>query len=223
MTFDLHSSPPPTIAVLAAKPERNWYFQETLPRIAKYAAKHGYGLYIERRNFAAVINLHPSWGKLMLCIHTPPTDSPVILWDADLVPMWHAPSIMAHIHNHDQLAMVWYGRTRATYRKRYPKWRKMGWNCGLVYVPSRLRIPLAGLFGQHNLNHVFWEQGAINDFVLRHGEHVQSLDGRWSKWVRSPTIADCRSNYCLHFAHGGKRNQNIGMLCKVLRVNGTRW
>lgn len=209
-----------TIAVLATKPL--WYFRETLPRIAKYAAIHGLGLYVERRDATAGLGIHPSWGKLLLCRDAPPIDQPIILWDADLVPMWHAPNIAEHVAAApDKLAAVWYGEFRQSYRRRYPQYRKMGWNCGLLYVPARLRIPLAGLFGY--FRHEFWEQGAINDFILRTGEQVTKLDGRWSRWVGRPTERDIHETWGLHFAHGGRRNANVGQLCKLLRLSGTRW
>lgn len=207
-----------TIAVLACK--THWYFNETIPRIAKYAAKYGHGLYVERRDLTRPYGQHPSWGKLLLCLEASPLDSPLILWDADLVPMWHAPDIATQVDG-DRLAMVWYGKFSARFRRRYRRWSEMGWNCGLVYVPPRLRVPLARLFG--DFRHEFWEQGAINDFVVRSGERVQGLDVRWSRWVGRPTIGDCRQNWGLHFAHGGRRDANVGMLCRVLRVNGVRW
>lgn len=199
------------------------YFSNTLPRIRRYCEKYEIEYVEFRQDFASPH--HPSWNKLKA---VESVSGNVLLWDADLVPMWHAPDIRRHL-NRNQLGMVWIAPTgmgRSMLRRRYGRESasRMYYNCGLVYVPASFRMNISSLWG--DFSHAMWEQGAINHAVVQNNWPVHSVDQRWNrvKMSRGVDMPLLRDNFAVHFARGTRRKtETIAQMVRLLKDNGIDW
>lgn len=215
---------PGDITVLVVMVGETEYWRFTSPFIEHYCRTHGYVFRVFRED--CLPTRHPSWCKLLAasCVAT----SHVIIWDADLVPMPDAPPIHESL-SCDRLAMVWVepsrtGRLKLRHRYGRDAAPQMQFNCGLISIPHGYKKPLRDLFfnSDHD-SHIFWEQGAVNYYVVSQNIQVDSLDGRWNCIVHSALTSGMVSgNYCLHFAKGptSKRMRRIGRLYRILRRDG---
>jgi len=199
------------------------YIPVCLPQIEGYCKRHGYDLVISR-SASARDGTHPSWEKIRLLSEL--RGQSVLLLDADMAPLPHAPPIDEHIEP-DALNVVrmnWPEENKPQVLARYADSVPNDWyyNCGIIYVPEAYNAEISRLNEQRHDGHLWWEQGAINQHLANDGRalRVHELDPRWNFTCPLRLFRKHLSRaYFLHLWSGWShesRERNIKRLARFL-------